>query len=75
MGKITIYLDDELEAKMRKAANALNISKNKWIVSLIKAKIENKWPVSVKKLAGAWQDLPLSSEIRNINNNEDAREI
>ena len=74
MGQVTIYLDDDLEAKMRKAAKSLNVSQSKWIAALIKAKIDNEWTNAVKELAGAWQDLPTISEIRNQNGDDAPRE-
>jgi len=34
MSQVTIYLDDELEYKMRKAAEAKNLSKSRWIATI-----------------------------------------
>ena len=64
MGQVTIYLDDEIESKMRESAEAMKLSKSKWIADLIKEKVTDEWPESVRKLAGAWTDLPLAEEIR-----------
>ena len=64
MGQVTIYLEDEVVAKMKAAAEALHISQSKWIASLIKEKIADEWPESVRKLAGAWSDFPCVEEIR-----------
>lgn len=65
MGQVTIYLDAEAEAKVRKAARATNSSLSQWISNLIKEKAADVWPESVKKLAGAWKDLPDLEEIRS----------
>ena len=42
----------------------MHISKSKWVANLIKEKIADEWPESVKNLAGAWTDLPSAEEIR-----------
>lgn len=34
------------------------ISKSKWISELIHEKTSTTWPENVRKLAGAWKDLP-----------------
>ena len=67
MSQVTIYLDDELERKMRKAAEAMNLSKSRWIAAIIEEKLKNEWPASVIELAGAWPDFPTINEIRSTN--------
>ena len=64
MGQVTIYLEDEIEDKMCATAKAMNLSKSKWIAGAIKEKLIDEWPVSVKELAGAWNDFPSLEEIR-----------
>jgi len=64
MGQVTIYLDSEIEKKMRAFVKSINISKSKWIANLIEEKIRNEWPESVINLAGAWKDFPTAEEIR-----------
>jgi hypothetical protein len=66
MGQITIYLDPELETKMRTAVKSRHISQSKWIATLIDEKLKNDWPESVIQLAGAWKDLPTAEEIRRL---------
>ena len=65
MGQVTIYLEDNIEAKMRSAAKSMNISQSKWIANIIKEKVVDEWPESVRNLAGAWKDLPSIEEIRS----------
>ncbi len=65
MGQVTIYLEAEIEARMRKAAQSMNVSQSKWISTLIREKVADEWPESVLKLAGAWSDLPTAEEMRN----------
>ena len=64
MGQVTIYLEDEIESKVRESAEAINLSKSKWIVDLIKEKVTDEWPESARKLAGSWKDFPLAEKIR-----------
>ena len=61
---MTIYLEDEIEEKMSRAAKSEHLSKSKWIASLIKAKVASEWPESIIHLAGAWKDLSLAEEGR-----------
>ncbi len=74
MGQVTIYLEDEIEIKMRNAAKSLHLSQSKWISTLIKEKVANEWPESVLKLAGAWHDLPTAEEIRSMQGSDTMRE-
>ncbi|MBF0236786.1 MAG: CopG family transcriptional regulator [SAR324 cluster bacterium] len=64
MGQVTIYLEDEIAHKMRSAAKSMNLSQSRWIANLIKEKVLDEWPDSVKCLAGAWKDFPSLDEIR-----------
>lgn len=64
MGQVTIYLEDEVEAKMRAAAKSKHLSQSKWVAQLIKEKTADEWPESVVKLAGGWKDFPTAEEIR-----------
>lgn len=64
MGQVTIYLEDELEAKMVADAKARNLSKSKWIAAVIREKLINEWPHEVREAAGSWGDFPSLEEIR-----------
>jgi hypothetical protein len=74
MGQVTIYLEDEIEVKMRAAARSMNVSKSKWVAGLIKEKVAKEWPESIRKLAGSWEDFPTSEEIRQSAGADAARE-
>ncbi len=74
MGHITIYLEDEIETKVLSVAASLNISQSKWIANLIKEKVADEWPVSVRKLAGAWKDFPTLEDIRGFDSSDSFRE-
>jgi len=64
MGQVTLYLDDETEAKMKEAATAAGVSQSRWVISLIKERTTSEWPESIVRLAGAWADFPTAEEIR-----------
>ena len=74
MGQVTIYLDDELETKMRSAAKSMHLSQSKWIASLIEKKVNKEWSESVKNLAGAWSNFPTLEEIRSSRKEDSERE-
>lgn len=76
MGQITIYLDSEIENKMKTAVKASDLSVSKWIANLIKEKISTEWPQDVVNLAGSWKDeFPSLQEIRSGQAVDSSREI
>lgn len=64
MGQVTIYLEDDIEEKMVKAAESAHLSKSKWIARLIRENVANEWPQSVANFAGSWSDFPSIENIR-----------
>lgn len=65
MGQVTIYLEDELEAKMVAEAKARRLSKSKWIATVIREKLVDEWPPAVRESAGSWDDFPALEDIRS----------
>ena len=63
--KSQFILTLRLKKKMLNMIEKNGISKSKWIAKLIQEKTSNVWPENVKKLAGAWKDIPLAEEIRD----------
>jgi len=74
MGQVTIYLEDEIEDRMTKAAKSAHLSKSKWIARLINEKVANEWPQSVVDFAGSWSDFPTIEDIRK-NSGSDVKRI
>lgn len=74
MGQVTIYLEDELEAKMVADAKARKLSKSKWIATIIREKLVNEWPPTVREAAGSWGDFPSLEEIRGESHKDIERE-
>ncbi|MCK5130764.1 MAG: CopG family transcriptional regulator [Candidatus Sabulitectum sp.] len=52
MGQVTIYLDNELEMKMKRAAMAGHLSVSKWIAYVIGEKISTEWSQDCQWLWG-----------------------
>lgn len=74
MAQVTIYLEPDLEAKMRAAAQAMNLSQSKWVANIIREKLQHEWPPTVLALAGAWTDLPDLEETRLAMGSDGERE-
>ena len=74
MAQITIYINSELESKVKKIASSLNISISKYIATMVEKNIQDSWNPKVKKLAGIWSDFPTIEEIRNNNAKDIKRE-
>ena len=47
MGQVTIYIDNEIENKMKAAAKTSDLSVSKWIANIIKEKTSTEWPQDV----------------------------
>ncbi len=65
MAQVTIYLDDDTEARARAAAESAGTSVSRWIAAVIREKTETTWPQAVLDLAGAWPDFPSQEELRH----------
>jgi len=74
MGQVTIYLEDEIEKKMKIAVDSSHLSKSKWIANIIKEKVTDEWPESISALSGAWKDIPTVEEMRLANGTDVKRE-
>ncbi|AGF79470.1 hypothetical protein UWK_02940 [Desulfocapsa sulfexigens DSM 10523] len=75
MGQVTIYLDNETENKLKKAAKSSHLSVSKWVAGVIEEKVTTEWPQDVVKLAGSWKDdFPTIHEIRSTTGHDSPRE-
>jgi len=61
---LTIYLPDEVERRVRKAAKAAKVSVSKWVAERVTETVETSWPPEFLDLAGAFPDFPDASELR-----------
>lgn len=64
MGQITIYLDEELERKVRAATEHSKVSRSRWIADVIRQHLEDEWPAEIRDAAGTWSDFPEQDELR-----------
>ncbi|MEQ1508199.1 MAG: CopG family transcriptional regulator [Myxococcota bacterium] len=64
MGKITLNLDDELLARVQRAAASSGQSVDGWLSHLVHERVRDGWPTEVVALAGAWPDLPTAEQLR-----------
>ena len=64
MSQVTIYLDDETDARMRKAASDAGLSRSQWLARLIREKTRDEWPEEVREAAGSWGDFPELDALR-----------
>jgi len=75
MSQITIYLDKDVEVKLKAAAKSNNLSVSKWIAGIIQEKIATEWPKNIVGLAGSWGDeFPTIEEIRSNSGQDCPRE-
>jgi len=64
MSQVMVYLDEETEQVMRKAAQRAGLPYSRWVAGLIRAAARETWPEDFLKLAGSLPDAPLAEDIR-----------
>lgn len=65
MPQVTIYLDEETEARMKEAADHAGVSRSRWVADVIRERTMARWPESFRRLLGGWgDDVPEAEEIR-----------
>lgn len=64
MGQVTIYLEDNIEKKIKRAAKKSGASLSKWLAQLIRKEIDASWPQTISEMAGTWHDFPDLDELR-----------
>ncbi len=74
MKQLILEIDDTTEAKIFTAAKVAGLSAQQWVKRIIEEKTVAAWPDSVKSLAGSWQDMPLSEELRKDEGQDVPRE-
>jgi len=65
MAKITIYLPDAIEKKVRKAAKATKQPISRWIAERIVRDVERGWSKAFLDLAGSMPDFPDVETLRS----------
>ena len=64
MAHLTIYLTDDVERRVRKAAKAAKVSISKWVADRVRQSVETSWPPEFLALAGAFPDFPDADDLR-----------
>jgi hypothetical protein len=64
MAHLTIYLTDDVERHVRKAAKAAKVSISKWVADRVAKSVETSWPPEFLALAGSFPDFPDADELR-----------
>ena len=75
MAQITIYIDNNLEEKIKEIAKNTGQSISKYIASAIEQKLNNSWNEDIKNLSGSWSDFPTIEEIRTTVNDTKREEF
>jgi metal-responsive CopG/Arc/MetJ family transcriptional regulator len=65
MAQITIYIDNNLEQKIKEIAKNTGQSISKYIANAIEQKLNTSWNDDIKSLSGSWSNFPSLEEIRN----------
>lgn len=64
MGQVTIYLDNEHEQRLKRAARSAGIPVSRYVARLVEENTRTQWPDSIHAMAGQWQDFPTPQELR-----------
>ncbi|HXM41781.1 MAG TPA: hypothetical protein VN924_11035 [Bryobacteraceae bacterium] len=64
MAHLTIYLSDDTERRVRKAAKAAKVSVSKWVADRVAKSVQTSWPPEFLALAGSFPDFPDAGELR-----------
>lgn len=72
MAQVTIYMNDNIESKVKKLAKETNVSISKYISTILEQKTAESWGRDIKSLSGAWEDF---DSIEKIRSNESVSDI
>ena len=75
MAQITIYIDNNLEERIKEIAKNTGQSISKYISNAIEQKLNNSWNEDIKNLSGSWNDFPSIEEIRTTVNDTKREEF
>ena len=66
MAKITIYLPDDLERKVRKTAEQNRTSVSRWFASQVSRNLNSAWPSEFLEALGSCPDFPSQEDLRRV---------
>ena len=64
MAQITLYIDDEVQSRLREAASRRQVSQSQFVADLIRRATAERWPDEVVALAGSLPGFPAADAIR-----------
>jgi len=64
MAHLTIYLNEDVERRVRKAAKTAKVSVSKWVAQRVTESVNDSLPPEFLALAGAFPDFPDAAELR-----------
>lgn len=64
MAQVTLYIDDESQARLREAASRRGVSQSQFVVELIRRETAEVWPDDVLALAGSIGTFATAEELR-----------
>ena len=64
MAQVTLYLDEDTAARVKRAARQAGLSRSRWLAQLVQERTATEWPQAVKDLAGTWADLEAANGLR-----------
>ncbi len=74
MSQVTIYINNNLEEKIKKVAQSMNISISKFIANTVEQQLRDEWPDSIKQFSGSWDNFSDATEIRESQGQDVERE-
>ena len=75
MAQVTIYMDNNLEEKVKKLAKSAGTSISKFISNILEQKVKTSWDDSIRELSGSWSDdTAFDEDIRNYKTADTKRE-
>lgn len=64
MAQITLYIDDDTQARLREAASRRAVSQSQFVADLIRRATADQWPEEVLALAGSLRGFPSAEDLR-----------
>lgn len=64
MSQMTIYLDNELEIKVKQNVTKMGLSMSQFVAGLIRKELSDEWAPKIRELGGSWVNFPSIEEIR-----------
>lgn len=74
MAQVTIYMDNNLEKKIKELAINTGVSISKFISNALEQKVNNNWSAETAKLEGSWSEFVTLEEIRAADADDAKRE-